>query len=113
MAKREAGQIESSRPNSHDLICREGEYLYPDTCLGGERFAGEEAVWGSENPAYAMNFCWQVLDDRCSGGFLKAALQRVPEDRLFHGPERFQSHEEIRRQDAGVYECCFHGGTVR
>jgi transcriptional regulator with XRE-family HTH domain len=32
------------RPLSHHLIYAEGDFLYFDTYLGGERFAGEEAV---------------------------------------------------------------------
>ena len=30
----------SSRPSSHDLEYREGDLMYLDTFLGGERFAG-------------------------------------------------------------------------
>jgi len=60
------GETGSSRPNSHDLVYREGEYLYLDTYLGGERFAGEEAaVWLSEKPVYAMNYC-----GRLSSGYI-------------------------------------------
>lgn len=125
-----AGETKSSRSDSHDLLYREGEYLYLDTYLGGECFAGEEAVWLSEKPVYAMNFCGRVLDDRFSGDFLKAALYRVPADRPFRGPEWFQEgetlyrctcegglawfqgYEEIYHQDTKVYECYFHGGKI-
>ncbi len=124
------GATKSSRPDSHDLLYREGEYLYLDTYLGGEGFAGEEAVWLSEKPVYAMNYCGRVLNDRFSGDFLKAALCRVPEDKPFRGPEWFQEsgylyrcscegglpwfqgYEEIYHQDTKVYECYFHGGKI-
>jgi transcriptional regulator with XRE-family HTH domain len=124
------GKTESSRPNSHDLMYREGEYLYLDTYLGGEGFAGEEAVWCSEKSVYAMNYCGRVLDDRFSGDFLKAALLRVPAEKPFRGPEWFQEgeylyrcsaegdltwfqgYEEIYHQEIKVYECYFHGGGI-
>ena len=37
-----------SRLKSHDLVYRDGEYMYYDTYLGGEEFAGEEALWISD-----------------------------------------------------------------
>ena len=35
----------SSRPESHDLIYREDDLMYYDTYLGGNKFAGEEALF--------------------------------------------------------------------
>jgi len=125
-----SGKTESSRPNSHDLAYREGEYFYLDTYLGSERFAGEEAVWQGGKPICAMNYCGRVLDGRFSGDFLKAALYRVPLEKPFRGPECyqegeylyrctsegdldwFQGYEEIYLQNAKVYECYFHGGLI-
>ena len=122
-----SGKTESSRPNSHDLAYREGEYFYLDTYLGGENFAGEEAVWRLQRPVYAMNYCGRVLDGRFSGDFLKAALLRVPAEKPFRGPEWFQEgeylyrcfaegdltwfqgYEEIYHHETKVYECYFHG----
>ncbi len=34
-----AAECTPSRPNSHDLSYAEGDYLYLDTYLGGERFS--------------------------------------------------------------------------
>ena len=125
------GETESARPEAHDLAFRADDYLYLDTYLGGERFAGEEAVWLLEQPVYAMNYCGRVLHDSFSGDFLKAALYHVPEDMPFRGPEWyqegdylyhcscegdldwFQGYEEIYREDTKVYECHFHGGSIR
>jgi len=125
------GKTASSRPHSNDLLYREGEYLYLDTYLGGERFAGEEAVWLAEKPVYAMNYCGRTLDERFSIDFLEAALCRVPAEKPFRGPEWFQEgeylyrcaceggltwfqgFEEIYHQETKVYECTFHGGTIR
>ncbi len=124
------GKTKSSRPNSNDLLYREGEYLYLDTYLGGECFAGEEGVWLSDKPVYAMNYCGRVLDGRFSGSFLDAALLRVPAEKPFRGPQWFQEgdflyrcscegglawfqgYEEIFCQETRVYECYFHGGKI-
>ena len=38
----------SSRVKSHDLVYREEDYVYYDTYLGGDKFAGEEALWISD-----------------------------------------------------------------
>lgn len=38
----------SSRVKSHDLVYREEDYMYYDTYLGGDKFAGEEALWISD-----------------------------------------------------------------
>ena len=121
----------SSRPGSHDLLYREGDLLYLDTYLGGERFAGEEAVWLAEKPVYAMNYCGRVLAQPFSGDFLKAALLRVPPEKPFRGPERFQEGEylyrcscegglmwfrgaeEIFYKETKVYDCAVPGGAVR
>ena len=84
-------QTAPSRPESHDLRYEEGGLLYIDTFLGGERFAGEEAVWLDGLPVWAMNYAGRVVDERFSGPFLKAALLRVPEDLLFRGPPLYLS----------------------
>ena len=125
-----AGESASSRPNSHDLIYTEEPYLYLDTYLGGERFSGEEAVWFDGKPVWAMNYSGRVLGKQFSGDFLKQALLLVPAERPYRGPEHYregslsytcqvngdpdwyQGYEEIRFEDALVYECYFHGGIV-
>ena len=48
-------ETESSRVKSHDLIYKDGEYMYYDTYLGGDKFAGEEALWISDVPVWSMN----------------------------------------------------------
>lgn len=125
-----AAECAPSRPNSHDLIYTEEPYLYLDTYLGGERFSGEEAVWLDGKPVWAMNYSGRVLDGRFNGDFLKHALLLVPAERPYRGPENYQEgnlsyvcrvtgsfdwyqgYEEIRFENALVYECFFHGGSV-
>jgi transcriptional regulator with XRE-family HTH domain len=125
------GVVASSRHCSHDLSYEEGDYLYYDTYLGGEKFSGEEAVWNKGNPVYSMNYIGRVLSEKFSGDFLKEALYLVPEDKPFRGPlvyhngdftyhcvvngevEWYQGYEEIFLQSEKVYECYFHGGMVK
>ena len=122
-----------SRPASHDLRYAEGELAYYDTYLGGERFAGQEALWKDGVPFWAMNYCGRVLSadpGGFSGDFLKAALAAVPREAPFRGPETyrdgpfayfcrvegdaewFMGRERIEKNGALVYECMFHGGSV-
>lgn len=123
-------EVAPTRPGSHDLTYREGEYLYHDTYLGGERFGGEEALWLNGEPIWAMNYCGRTLHRGFSGDFLKEALSLVAEDSPFRGPAIhrkgdlsyhcmvsggygwFRGTEEIFRGSVKTYECVFHGGTV-
>ena len=121
----------SSRLKSHDLVYKEGRYMYYDTYLGGDRFAGEEALWISEDPYWSMNYVGRVTGDNFSGDFLKEALLRVPGDKPFRGPseytngdytykcdidgdyEWFQGRETISYKGTLIYECFFHGGLIK
>lgn len=121
----------SSRVKSHDLVFREGEYMYYDTYLGGDRFAGEEALWISDVPYWSMNYAGRVTGENFSGDFLKEALLHVPEEAPYRGPREyingdyvyrcetegdydwFQGKESIDYRGKQIYECCFHGGIIR
>ncbi len=122
----------SSRTNSHDYSYKDDNgYAYYDTYLGGECFAGEEAVWLHNNPVWSMNYVGRVIGENFSGDFLKEALRAVPEELPFRGPEIFtkgdyhyhckvdgefpwfQGYEEIFYMDEKIYECYFHGGSIR
>lgn len=124
-------EVDATRPASHDFRYEEGDYMYHDTYLGGEEFAGEEAVWRKGVAVWAMNYIGRVLDDRFSGDFLKEALRAADKKMPYRGPEIYQSgeytyrckvtgdftwfqgYEEIYLNDVKVYECVFHGGKVR
>ena len=47
-------EVDATRPASHDFQYRNGEYVYHDTYVGGEEFAGEEAIWKDGQGVYAL-----------------------------------------------------------
>ncbi len=120
----------SSRPSSHDLRYAEGELVYIDTYLGGERFSGEEALWIGERPVWAMNYSGRTTGTPFSGDFLKDALSHCLPDTPYRGPEYytdgayvyrmavkgdvswFSGSETIEYKGQPVYELTFHGGSV-
>ena len=124
-------EVASTRLDSHDFRYADGAYVYHDTYVGGERFAGEEAIWKDGRAVYAMNYMGRVLSDRFSGNFLKEALLAADETLPYRGPETyqageyvyrckvngdlhwFQGYEEVICGNESVYECCFHGGLLR
>ena len=78
-----------------------------------------------------MNYVGRVIGENFSGDFLKEVLMQVPANLPFRGPEIytkgnyhyhckvdgefvwFQGYEEIFYRDEKIYECYFHGGTIR
>ncbi len=125
------GETASSRPASHDLLYEEGPLKYIDTYLGGEAFAGEEALWQENVPFWAMNYVGRVTAPGFSGDFLKEALLRVPPETPYRGPAEytdgvfiyrctvnglfdwFNGSETIEKDGVTLYECLFHGGSIR
>ena len=126
-----AHEGKSARTASHDYSYEENGYAYYDTFLGGERFAGEEAVWKHGIPVWCMNYAGRVTGEQFSGDFLKEVLYNVPEKKPYRGPEIYtkgdytyhckvegefiwyQGYEEIFYADEKIYECYFHGGILR
>lgn len=124
-------ETDSTRLDSHDFRYQRGEYIYHDTYVGGEQFAGQEAIWKNNNATYAMNYLGRVLSEPFSGNFLKEALRAADYNMPYRGPEYYQSgeytykskvsgdftwfqgYEEIYWKNLKVYECYFHGGTIK
>lgn len=124
-------QAEATRLDSHDFHYEEGPYCYHDTYVGGQQFAGQEAIWKNGRAVYAMNYLGRVLGETFSGNFLKEALRHASEEMPFRGPEEYQSgeyrykcqvtgdvawfqgQEEIWCRDEKVFECLFHGGLMK
>ena len=125
-----SNEVPSTRLDSHDFRYERGAFVYHDTYVGGEQFAGEEAVWKDGKAVYAMNYLGRVLDEKFSGNFLKEALRAADKKMPFRGPEFYQSgeyiyktsvsgtfewfqgYEEIFCNDVKVYECYYHGGLL-
>ena len=124
-------EVDATRLTSHDFKYENGKYIYHDTYVGGEEFAGEEAIWKDRQAIYAMNYFGRVLSDGFSGNFLKEALRAADEKMPYRGPELYQSgeytyrckvtgdftwfqgSEEIYQNEQKVYECVFHGGLLK
>ena len=124
-------ETDSTRLNSHDFTYSNGSYTYHDTYVGGEQFAGEEAIWYEGRSQYAMNYIGRVLSQNFSGDFFKEALRKADKKMPFRGPEYYQSgqyiykcnvvgdfswfqgYEEIYCDNEKVYECYFHGGIMK
>ena len=124
-------EVDATRPASHDFRYENGKYMYHDTYVGGEIFAGEEAIWKDGLAVYAMNYMGRVLTDGFSGNFLKEALRAADKKMPYRGPELYQSgeytyrckvtgdftwfqgYEEIYQNEQKVYECVFHGGLMK
>jgi transcriptional regulator with XRE-family HTH domain len=121
----------SSRPNSHDLQYVENNLKYIDTYLGGEKFAGEEALWCDDFPFWSMNYIGRIISDGFSVSFLRECLLLAPKEYPYRGPLTYQNgdykyhcivngefdwfngYEEIFCNDIKVYECIFHGGCIK
>lgn len=126
-----SNEVSSTRLDSHDFRFEKGEWTYHDSYVGGEQFAGEEAVWKSGKAVWAMNYCGRVLDQKFSGNFLKAALRAADMKLPFRGPEFFQDGEYVYKTSVSgdvewfqgfeeifcdgekVYECFYHGGICK
>ena len=70
-------ETDSTRIDSHDFSYSSGPYTYHDTYVGGEKYAGEEAIWVDGKIQYAMNYLGRVLEQQFSGDFLKEALRKA------------------------------------
>ena len=123
-------ETNSTRLDSHDFRYTKGSFTYHDTYVGGEQFAGEEAIWQDGKAVYAMNYMGRVLGEQFSGNFLKEVLKKADKNMPYRGPEYyrsgeylykskvagdftwFQGYEEIYYNEIKVYECYFHGGLI-
>lgn len=120
-----------SRTSANEFKFANDKYTYLDSYFGGERFIGEEIVWENGTPMWGMNYSGRVLDEHFQGDFLKEALLLVPLKHPYRGPclyrngdytyccnssgdiAWFQGNEEIYYDNFKVYECVFHGGSIK
>ncbi|MCM1500440.1 MAG: DUF5680 domain-containing protein [Clostridium sp.] len=119
-----------SQPASHDFRYEDGNYLYMDTYLGGQKFSGGERVWVSGQAVWAMNYYGQSLKENFDIAFLKEVLSHVSVAMPFRGPEFYQKgdymyqcqvqgdfecftgEERIYCRQEKVFICTFHGGII-
>ncbi|MBQ2206242.1 MAG: helix-turn-helix transcriptional regulator, partial [Treponema sp.] len=102
-------EVASTRLDSHDFRYENGDYVYHDTYVGGEQFAGEEAVWKSGKSVYAMNYMGRVLCKDFSGNFLKDALRHADKKMPYRGPEYYQDGEYLYKSSVNGNFSWFQG----
>lgn len=124
------------RQGSHDLTWAEGDWSYRDSYFGGTDFLGQETVWLSGEPVWAMNYYGfiarpELIDGHRAGLTIKAALAAMYAEGRFlggydhHGEHghyqdrsegdyrQFFGEETISIDGAVGYRLVYHGGLVR
>jgi hypothetical protein len=108
---------EPSRIGSHDLVFRNGNWLYRDSYFGGTDFLGQETVWRDEVPIWAMNYYGYIvrsdlIDASRAGATIKAALSAMyGEGRFLGGFDWIGEHGRYRDRSTGDHTH-FHGREV-
>jgi hypothetical protein len=128
--------VEPLLPGSRQLEYREGDLLYRDIYFGNAYFVGQETVYEGPTAVWAMAYAGGVMPDSplTTGDlyrFLRAALQRVQEDRPYRGPRQcsdapltysddsqgdmgcFRGTETITFGGQAVYHLQYSGGLLR
>jgi hypothetical protein len=127
---------EPCRPGSHDVGFEDGEWSYLDSYFGGTDFIGQEVVWRSGEPVWAMNYYGRILEDSLidaakAGSIIKRALSAMyREGRFLGGFEwkdaeatyvdwsdgdvgSFRGFERIFMGREEVYRLDYGGGLIR
>jgi hypothetical protein len=127
---------EPSRTGSHDLTYHQGDFTYSDSYFGGTDFIGQETVWQSSAPIWAMNYYGRILrDDLLSsadaGRVIKLALSTMYAEGRFLGSfshlieyyqytdtnfgdfRSFAGLETIKVKGIDAYQLTYHGGLIR
>lgn len=123
---------------ARQLEFQAGQWLYRDIYFGFAYFVGQETVYYTETPHWAMGYAGGMLDANTSPeeigqvyGFLQAALRQVEPVRPCRGPMSFsdgvltyvdETHgdvtafwgiETIKKANAAIYQLRYHGGYIR
>lgn len=124
-----------SRTGSHDLCFDDDPWNYRDSYFGGTDFIGQEVVWHSDQPIWAMNYFGRILSNDLIDGahaaeVIRAALSALcAEGRFLGGFETwhgdfhyadetmgtvnaFSGIERIITQGILVYWLDYHGGLI-
>lgn len=128
--------LTSSRTSSHDVGFQRGKWRYLDSYFGGTDFIGQETVWLTEQPVWAMNYYGRILradliDANVAGQVIKQALAEMYlqgrflggfdwhraahsyEDRNTGDANSFAGTERITISQIEVYRLDYHGGLVK
>jgi len=78
------------RPASNDVVFQKGRWSYLDSYFGGTDFIGQEVVWNSGNPVWAMNYYGRILlpdliDADRAGAIIKESLSELYKEGRFLG----------------------------
>lgn len=126
----------SYRPGSHDIQFHDGEFAYLDSYFGGTDFLGQEVVYFSHQPIWAMNYHGRIIRPNMinateAGQIIMNSLsQMYKQGRFLGGVEytvgdsvytdtnegsvaSFTGREWITRQEQRVYELIYHGGLIK
>ena len=124
------------RPGSHDVGFDEGDWSYLDSYFGGTDFLGQELVWRSGEPVWAMNYYGRILEDTLidatrAGSVIKQALSAMYREGRFLGGfdwrsadatyidrsegdvRSFRGFERILIARDEVYRLDYFGGLIR
>ncbi len=79
-----------TRPGSHDLGYREGDWHYIDSYFGGTDFIGQEVVWHLGVPVWAMSYYGRILrpdmiDGTTAGEVIQRSLSTLYQEGRFLG----------------------------
>jgi hypothetical protein len=103
-------KVPSSRPGSHDLSFREGDWTYRDSYFGGTDFLGQETVWCKDEPAWSMIYYGYILrpdliDGDRAAQTLRAALStETAQGRLLDNFEWSGLHDHFRISSVGTID---------
>ena len=124
------------RPNSHDLEYQAVPFAYLDSYFGGTDFIGQEVVYFTMSPIWAMNYYGHILrpdliDAAQAGQVIKSSLSALYHEGRFLGNfehqvgvflytdtnegnvTHFQGKEWISTSGVRVYELVYHGGLIK
>jgi len=126
----------SCRIGSHDVAYDNDHWSYLDSYFGGTDFMGQEVVWESSSPVWAMNYYGRILlpdqiNAERAGKIIKASLSELYQEGRFLGGFRknienacyidtsqgsvngFSGTEEILVDEVAAYRLDYHGGLVK
>ncbi|OAE47221.1 DUF5680 domain-containing protein [Agrobacterium tumefaciens] len=125
-----------TRPGSHDLSYREGDWHYIDSYFGGTDFIGQEVVWHLGVPVWAMSYYGRILrpdmiDGTTAGEVIQRSLSMLYREGRFLGGfthpvddltyvdtntgdfNSFTGLERIYRGHVETYRLDYHGGIIK